>query len=725
MQALQGCSDYLLKKNILITSDQQRIDAQGCWHAIGNLSVFWGNQIHIFADRMKFDQKNQKIFFYADQSKRVKIIRQDLHCLMKQLICDLTDETCFADQVQGFYKKCRLYAESARIFLSGEIELSKISFTSCHKKDPHWQFFADRAEYTLDQKLVVRGVSGQWGTWLKLPLPIKQISYALEPTSGFLFPSFYCEKRSGYGFKIPYYWYCNDDIDLKYLLQFYSQKGVALQQRVRFFYPSLSGTFWLGYGSIWGYDDGIALTRLDREPFFLQGDLVATESFNNGLMVGFASAYEGIDYKNTNFFFDGAFWKDRRTDYRAGISFSDQKFVMSCCFEAKKYAVTESFIKNEKIALEVKKTDDFFVRLPAILWWHNYFSDAGNYWVQPRCLVDALFYKKDISSMLYQSINVVQYYLPGEKNRAFEDVVLRARPTCEAGLIVKTREQIFIAQANQGLFLYGFGRQQSQQIKAIPFFSFEGKWVFPELLCSFSKGFMRSHTEISFLYQPFFEQKNDHFKSLMQQGYDGEDYRYQKSVCWIKQQYQLGSTGGSGLIEWQQGIDWSNQQWADRQHRFFSTGLSFPWRCLIAINQKEAGYSTDISGEWGERDGFLHQGIMMVWKEYKVCRLEGKYLYVNPALAALRGLHDIGHFGIVGLTIRSGRGFKGVYQGSWGIDIDNKNQKKIALRSQSMQICWTFDCWRLGIGAEYQSYRIASSINNFWRALFSFQLLFF
>jgi hypothetical protein len=726
LQKLQAFSDYLFKKNIFITSDQQMIDSDGIWHARGRVSVILGNQVHIFADYIQFNEKEQKIFFYADQSKNIKVIKNDLCCLMKQLICDLKDESCFADLVQGFYKKSRLMADSAIIFASGEIALTNVSFTSCNKKNPHWQFLADRATYTIDQKLVVQGVWSQWGTWLKIPLPVKEISYALRPTSGFLIPSFFLEKRGGYGFKIPYYQYINEDIDIKYLLQWYAKKGATVQQRFRFFYPWLSGTLWSSYGTMWGYDDGIALTRLDRAPFFLQGDLFVVGTYTNKYaLIGFSSFHEGIDSRNIDLFFEGAFWKDRRTEYRIGTSFSDQKSFMAGFFEIKKYAVSESFIESAQAVLLVKKTYDYAARLPAIYWWRDYFSDSGSFWIRPHCLVDAIFYKKEEADVSYQSSNQLRYYRLGKKNMLFEDGLLRARPVCEIGLTLKTREQIFIAQVEQGLLLYGLSRLQSQKVHVIPHIRSEIQWVFPELLCAWSDGFIRSHNQISLVYQPFFEQKNNQIQSFVQRGYDGEDYRYQEAACWIKQQYQWNTSFGLRLFEWQQGIDWSDYQAADQRYRQFSPGLSFPWRCLISIDQREAGCYTNISGAWGERKGLLHQGSIACWKEYKSCRFEGKYVYVNPDIALLRGLSDVGHFCMCSLIIRSGNGFKGMYQGSWGIDVDKDNKRLFALRRQSIQVWWTFDCWRLGLGAEYQSYRIASVANNFWRALFSFQLLFF
>jgi LPS-assembly protein len=126
-------------------------------------------------------------------------------------------------------------AEAVNQTSSGEIELRKVSYTTCPADQADWQLIARRITLNPDTqrgvgrgtKVVFKGVPVLYVPWMSFPLSDKR-------QSGFLYPTFGTSSRNGATLSLPYYLNLAPSRDLTLTPTLYSQRGVKLGSEFRF-----------------------------------------------------------------------------------------------------------------------------------------------------------------------------------------------------------------------------------------------------------------------------------------------------------------------------------------------------------------------------------------------------------------------------------------------------------------------------------------------------------
>jgi LPS-assembly protein len=126
-------------------------------------------------------------------------------------------------------------AEAVRQTSSGEVELSKVSYTTCPADQADWQLIARRITLNPDTqrgvglgtKVVFKGVPVLYVPWMSFPLSDQR-------QSGFLYPTFGTSSRSGATLSLPYYLNLAPSRDLTLTPTIYTQRGLKLGSEFRF-----------------------------------------------------------------------------------------------------------------------------------------------------------------------------------------------------------------------------------------------------------------------------------------------------------------------------------------------------------------------------------------------------------------------------------------------------------------------------------------------------------
>jgi LPS-assembly protein len=117
----------------------------------------------------------------------------------------------------------------------GIYDIRRGTFTTCEGDDPPWLFHFGSGTADLDDIVYGRDAS----FWVKsvpvLPwVPFFAAALRRERQSGFLFPEFGQNTRTGYFAKVPYYWAIDDSQDLTVTLDTFGARGIGLAGDYRY-----------------------------------------------------------------------------------------------------------------------------------------------------------------------------------------------------------------------------------------------------------------------------------------------------------------------------------------------------------------------------------------------------------------------------------------------------------------------------------------------------------
>ena len=450
----------------------------------------------------------------------------------------------------------------------------------------------------------------------------------------------------------------------------------------------------------------------------MHGNLYGSSSDKKNDLSWMFYAYEGNVLQPSRWMFQPLFWQNQDSAYSGKFRMKSSFLEVSTGFDALFYSTSNSSVKNNDIIL-VNKTYNSLLRGPYFSFLKNIYSSSKTWMLRPRCMVDALHVCKQSSSVVCkQSEN--SYYIPGKREVLSQDAVLRLQGDLVSHFFIRGMDYVWHTELHPGFVLYHKSIEKKKDGDH-GFFSFrlQSSWSFPEYFVLTSEASYRMFSSVKFCYQPIQLQSDDVF-----QGYDLYDYRYHESLLWYQLKTTVRTCSCFGYWNFLQGVDWSDEQMRDRKQKCLKFGISFPWKSRFYLESQKAGYSLSAEGEWGCRENFLHMFSLLAWQEFSALRYEIRYVYLASELASIRSLRDIGHFGVAAVKIKLGKCFESSYQGWWQLYAKNSGNLSLRLKRQVAKIWWNFDCWRLGIGLEYEQYSVFQITKNAWHMIFSVRLLF-
>jgi LPS-assembly protein len=139
-------------------------------------------------------------------------------------------------------------AESVNQNSKGEVELRRVSYTTCAGDRPDWQLIASRITLNLDNERGVghgarvefKGIPVLYVPWISFPLSSRR-------QSGFLYPTFGTSSLNGVTLSLPYYLNLAPNHDLTLTPTIYTKRGMQLGSEFRFLQPAGHGTVQLDF----------------------------------------------------------------------------------------------------------------------------------------------------------------------------------------------------------------------------------------------------------------------------------------------------------------------------------------------------------------------------------------------------------------------------------------------------------------------------------------------
>lgn len=225
-----------------LEADRQRVEG-GVYYAEGNVVIRY-ESLRLFADRVEYDSATG----VAHVSGNVRF-EADLHEITadEARLNIRTGQGSFL-RVRGSVHASRpgradvLVSPNPFYFEAEEVErhdertysIRRAWVTVCEPDRPHWQFFAPRAELTLERSVVLVHTN-----FRLFRIPLLYLPYASAPVgprlrqSGFLVPHIANTSRKGFVFGDSYYWAMTDWADLTASAELMSRRGLGHSAELR------------------------------------------------------------------------------------------------------------------------------------------------------------------------------------------------------------------------------------------------------------------------------------------------------------------------------------------------------------------------------------------------------------------------------------------------------------------------------------------------------------
>ncbi len=221
-----------------------------------------GEEIHVTADSLKFEEKGVKIeaqgnvelkrqemTLKADELRlnretqqteaKGKVSVDDPKWKMKgdALKFNLEQETGTIDQGEIFFEDGHLSVSGKRFqkFAGQTYHVDEGFFTTClcESGPPTWRISADEIDLRREGEAVLRG-----GTFYLMDVPVLYLPYAYFPLrterqTGFLFPRFGSSNREGFKFEQPFFWAISKSSDATFGVDVESRARVGLFGELR------------------------------------------------------------------------------------------------------------------------------------------------------------------------------------------------------------------------------------------------------------------------------------------------------------------------------------------------------------------------------------------------------------------------------------------------------------------------------------------------------------
>ncbi len=230
-----------VEKPVTLYADQVNGMGSGHWTAKGNVEVLYGDR-RVYADTVHYDQAKDEIL--ADGHVRMvspglvtAAPQATIHLKANEGIVVHPRYLLEAEQGHG-------HAESGRELSKGHYQLNEACYTTCHGKVPAWQLWSSQIDLNQNDNYVTTenttlNVSGLPVFWMPY------FSFPLKRHSGFLAPGLGSSTVNGFYLGIPYYFDIARNLDDTFTLNYFTRRGVMLQNEFRYLEPNYSGKLFL------------------------------------------------------------------------------------------------------------------------------------------------------------------------------------------------------------------------------------------------------------------------------------------------------------------------------------------------------------------------------------------------------------------------------------------------------------------------------------------------
>ncbi len=209
----------------------------GHWTATGNVEVLYGDR-RIYADTVHYNQAKDEIL--ADGHVRMvspglvtAAPQATIHLKANEGVVVHPRYLLEAEQGHG-------HAESGRELSKGHYQLNEACYTTCHGKVPAWQLWSSQIDLNQNDNYVstkntTLNVAGLPVFWMPY------FSFPLKRHSGFLAPGIGSSTINGFYLGVPYYFDIARNLDDTFTLNYFTRRGVMLQNEFRYLEPNYSG----------------------------------------------------------------------------------------------------------------------------------------------------------------------------------------------------------------------------------------------------------------------------------------------------------------------------------------------------------------------------------------------------------------------------------------------------------------------------------------------------
>ncbi|WP_414040424.1 LPS-assembly protein LptD [Acidithiobacillus sp. M4-SHS-6] len=236
-----GLAWAAVEQPITLYADKVNGLGSGHWTATGNVEVLYGDR-RVYADTVHYNQRKDEIL--ADGHVRMvspglvtAAPQATIHLKANEGVVVHPRYLLEAEQGHG-------HAESGRELSKGHYQLNEACYTTCHGKVPAWRLWSSQLDLNQNDNYVttrntILNVSGVPVFWMPY------FSFPLKRHSGFLAPGVGSSTINGFYLGIPYYFDIARNLDDTFTLNYFTRRGVMLQNEFRYLEPNYSGRLFL------------------------------------------------------------------------------------------------------------------------------------------------------------------------------------------------------------------------------------------------------------------------------------------------------------------------------------------------------------------------------------------------------------------------------------------------------------------------------------------------
>ncbi|MBD3231567.1 hypothetical protein GF322_02780 [Candidatus Dependentiae bacterium] len=226
--------DFVESVNVIrVNSIKQRIEDFNKVLLQGDVEVLVDNKIHLWADCVEIDKKQQTLIASKKECGSVIIQNKDFLILADRFFLNLDNKTGYADNIRIQFAEG--YVRSSRAEKLGENrwKMEDILYTPCDAVSPHWSIVARKAELNHNYVIQVTGALFMMGKIPFFAIPFMALPIQNRSKSGFLLPKFSYDDDLGFGLKEEFYWSIFRRCDTTIGIDWREKKGIAFFDEFR------------------------------------------------------------------------------------------------------------------------------------------------------------------------------------------------------------------------------------------------------------------------------------------------------------------------------------------------------------------------------------------------------------------------------------------------------------------------------------------------------------
>jgi LPS-assembly protein len=216
---------------IRLESDSGEGDASGAWTLNGNVTVRHGDR-HLHTEHAYYDPERERVTVDGT----VEYIDPQLRLRGRDAQYEVDGAAEFADaEVLLPARNVRGAAERIAVHAEGDVDLLKVSITTCPRGNDDWLIRASRLHIDREASTAVgRDVRLDFFGVPILYAPVLSFPIGNERKSGFLIPDIGTSSRNGAEISAPWYWNIAPSYDATFIPTWFSERGAKLDTEFRY-----------------------------------------------------------------------------------------------------------------------------------------------------------------------------------------------------------------------------------------------------------------------------------------------------------------------------------------------------------------------------------------------------------------------------------------------------------------------------------------------------------